>query len=305
MFRKVMVGYDGSEYAMDAVALGRGIAKATGAEFEVAGVFHFEPFFDTVGWGNTPPPPDTRAEREAAVLDDIASAVPDATPRAIGSPSPAHGLHTLAEEVSADLIVVGSAHRGALGRVLVGSVGERLLHGSPYPVAVAPRGFAENGGVRLETIGVGFDANDEAEAALRAATDLAETVGAKVLIVATVWPEPVVYGRGRGVVPTAPVEEAQREHLQRELDRAVREVSGRVEAEVRLERGEPGERLAEQDVDLMIVGSRGYGPVRSVLLGGVSLLLMRTAPYPVLVVPRGASLGKDIGGTEGDAGVAA
>ncbi len=48
--------------------------------------------------------------------------------------------------------------------------------------------------------------------------------------------------------------------------------------------------LDEDDVDLLVCGSRGsrgYGPVRHVLLGGVSSRLVRRAASPVLVVPRG------------------
>jgi nucleotide-binding universal stress UspA family protein len=43
---------------------------------------------------------------------------------------------------------------------------------------------------------------------------------------------------------------------------------------------------AAQDIDLVVAGSRGYGPIRSVLLGGVSRQLVDEAPCPVLVVPR-------------------
>jgi nucleotide-binding universal stress UspA family protein len=53
--------------------------------------------------------------------------------------------------------------------------------------------------------------------------------------------------------------------------------------------GDPAEQLAERSagVDLMVVGSRGYGPLHSVLVGGVSGRLMRTAHCPTIVVPRG------------------
>jgi nucleotide-binding universal stress UspA family protein len=48
--------------------------------------------------------------------------------------------------------------------------------------------------------------------------------------------------------------------------------------------------LAERsrELDLLVVGSRGYGPVRQVLIGGVSAELMRRAACPVLIVPRSA-----------------
>jgi hypothetical protein len=52
---------------------------------------------------------------------------------------------------------------------------------------------------------------------------------------------------------------------------------------------EPSGRLAAlgpDDVDLLVCGSRGYGPARRVLLGGVSSRLIRRARLPVAVVPR-------------------
>ncbi|MBJ7348576.1 MAG: universal stress protein, partial [Thermoleophilaceae bacterium] len=44
----------------------------------------------------------------------------------------------------------------------------------------------------------------------------------------------------------------------------------------------------ESGVDLLVVGSRGYGPVNTVLLGTVTGKLMRQAPCPVMAVPRSA-----------------
>jgi nucleotide-binding universal stress UspA family protein len=51
----------------------------------------------------------------------------------------------------------------------------------------------------------------------------------------------------------------------------------------------PTRALADRsrDLDLLVVGSRGYGPTRSVLLGGVAGRLIRRAGCPVVVVPRG------------------
>jgi nucleotide-binding universal stress UspA family protein len=60
--------------------------------------------------------------------------------------------------------------------------------------------------------------------------------------------------------------------------------------EIRVLEGAPLDHLAEQsrELDLLVVGSRGYGPLRRVLLGGVSGALLQTAACPVVVVPRRA-----------------
>jgi nucleotide-binding universal stress UspA family protein len=43
-------------------------------------------------------------------------------------------------------------------------------------------------------------------------------------------------------------------------------------------------------LDLLVIGSRGYGPLRAVLLGAVSGRVIRDAACPVIVVPRGAEV---------------
>jgi nucleotide-binding universal stress UspA family protein len=55
--------------------------------------------------------------------------------------------------------------------------------------------------------------------------------------------------------------------------------------------GGAAEALADTsaDLDLLVVGSRGYGPLRAVLLGSVSTALVRSAQSPLVVVPRGAA----------------
>jgi nucleotide-binding universal stress UspA family protein len=61
------------------------------------------------------------------------------------------------------------------------------------------------------------------------------------------------------------------------------------------EKGDPAERLlerAEQGVDLLVLGSRGHGPVMRALLGSVSAKVIRRATCPVLIVPRQGGRGK-------------
>ena len=84
--------------------------------------------------------------------------------------------------------MVGSSHRGAVGRVVPGSVGESLLSGAPCAVAIAPRGFtAEDLGSR-GVIGVGIDHSHESRLALREAVRLAELLGLRLRLI-TVVPE--------------------------------------------------------------------------------------------------------------------
>src|SRR5687767_1966548 len=131
MYRKILVGYDDSDQAKDALALGKQLADATGADLVAAGVFQFDPM-----WGGY----DSHfrdAEIEYARKIEAAAKAARAEAEATPSSSPARGLHELAEEIGADLILVGSAHHGRVGQILAGSVGVALLHGSPCAVGIA------------------------------------------------------------------------------------------------------------------------------------------------------------------------
>ena len=87
---------------------------------------------------------------------------------------PARALHDLAEGEAASLVVIGSSARGRVGRVLPGAVTDRLLHGAPCPVAVAPVGYSfEDASDAPRLIGVAFTDSPDGRAALSTACMLA------------------------------------------------------------------------------------------------------------------------------------
>jgi nucleotide-binding universal stress UspA family protein len=128
MYRKILVGYDDSDQAKDALALGKQLADATGAELVVAGVFVVHPMWH----GGIDPTIRDEEVIFARKLEAAANSV-GAAAEPVPSTSPARGLHEIAEETNADLIVVGSTHHGRIGRVLAGSVGVALFHGARSP----------------------------------------------------------------------------------------------------------------------------------------------------------------------------
>jgi nucleotide-binding universal stress UspA family protein len=96
---------------------------------------------------------------------------------------------------------------------------------------------------------------------------------------------PTLFGRDaeRAFMATA------REHYQVAIDSAIKRLPAGLPASGHLLTGEVVEVLADldvDDVDVLFCGSRGYGPMRRVLLGGVSSRLVRQARSPVVVVPR-------------------
>jgi len=209
--------------------------------------------------------------------------------RITANPSPAHALHDLASAEHAELIVVGSSHTGRLGRVAPGSTAERLLHGAPCAVALVPRGYHTHTEQPIERIGVAYDGSDEATAALAAAVELARAFSAELEIIGVVAPE-IYASSGMMGAPAYPSQqEAVERAVQDGLDAVMEGVPEGIRAHsVRLS-GDAADQLFERssDLDLMVAGSRGYGPIRSVLVGGVSGRLMRTVQCPMIVIPRG------------------
>jgi len=284
--RPIVVGYDDSAQARDALAVGVALARATGYPLMLASAYGPVAALSQ----------DELDARGAEVLDQLERAA-DSLPTelstaveltAVPGSSAAAALHQLAEGVHPRAIVLGSCHRGPVGRVLMGSVAERLLNGAPCPVVVAPRGVAGRDPLRLRTVCVGFDARAEGWTALQRAAQVAAAAGAHLRVVMALQPL-----TGTPTMPMFPAEVVAEHHRRAEieLDRAVRSVANRLEAEPRLVRGYPEAVLAkeaERDVDLLVLGSRGYGPLRRVLLASVSTELMRSAPCAVMVVPRSA-----------------
>jgi nucleotide-binding universal stress UspA family protein len=223
------------------------------------------------------------------------------------------GLQGLAEKGEADLIVLGSTHRAAIGSVAPGSVAEHLLEGAPCRIAIAPRGYAraqavlaaERAGEQaddvpissplpqvrdaLRVIAVGFDDTEQARVALAEGVAIARrAVAAMWLIGVSQQPSP-----GAGATTQAPATQPGRSpSLQATLHDTAAELPAEMRALPVHERGDPVDRLLErtdQGVDLLVLGSRGRGPLLRVLLGSVSARVIRNALCPVLVVPRSSA----------------
>jgi nucleotide-binding universal stress UspA family protein len=187
----------------------------------------------------------------------------------------------------AELLVVGSRGHGRLKTALLGSVSLGVVASAPCPVVVVSRAAADQGPRRsaepepTRTVVCGVDGSEESYAGLALASDLAARLDLRLLI-AHVLP-----GEGEGVGVESPgIDHDQR--TQELLHRAVAGVSHRISPEVRLERGEPAERLDDlagrESAELIVVGSRGVGRIRSALIGSVASRLAGAACAPVVVL---------------------
>jgi nucleotide-binding universal stress UspA family protein len=287
MTAPVVVGVDGGASGKDALLLGRWIADTLDVPMIVA-VVHPAP--SAVGSGRVDAEWIADRHRAAeAVLDGARTVLKDLPGeveyRSVASSSAAHGLHDLAEEVQAEVIVVGSGRTAPKQRLFAGSTAERLLAGSHSPIAVAPSEISDPPGA-LGRVGVAYVDTPDGRAALAEAAKLARRVGAGLRLYTVVADQQSTLPFLVGDDAEHAFLETARETYEESLRRAAATVDG-VQVDWRLLEGKVAAALSELDeVDVLVCGSRGYGAGRRVFLGGVSTKLVRGAKVPVVVVPR-------------------
>jgi nucleotide-binding universal stress UspA family protein len=185
------------------------------------------------------------------------------------------------------VIVVGSSTEAAQHRLFAGSTAQRLLSGSPSPVGVAPAGLRHRDIGGLSRIGVAYIDTPDGHAALDLAVRVASRAGASLELYSVLAEKAEVVMPVIGVDAEHAFAATAQESFQRAVDLAVAGIPPEVPATGRILTGNVVHVLSElEGVDVLFCGSRGYGPARQVLLGGVSTQLVRQARSPVIVVPR-------------------
>jgi nucleotide-binding universal stress UspA family protein len=161
-----------------------------------------------------------------------------------------------------------------------------VINGCACPVVVVPHGHDPP--QRLSTIGVAFVPTPEGRGALRAAATIAQLAGADLRVLTVVRPG---IGADASAGPAREAAERNRAVLEATVADAIAELTAGVRAESEVLVDDPADALASVSphLDLLVMGSRGYGPGLAVLLGGVSRRVTMTARCPVLVVPRGSA----------------
>jgi nucleotide-binding universal stress UspA family protein len=300
MSKPILAGYDPTSGDRAPIRFGVAAARLTGAPLIVASVQAGAPIVplsaDTLEYAV--------AQRDEDLVSDCSAALAAVETelgqegirfecRKLRGTTAARALHEEAEKIDAGLLVVGSRRKSIAERIVLGSTAERLIHGAPCPVGVVPPEWTSKGA--LTTIGVAYVNSDEAREALRGAWALARRSGASLRVFTIVKP-----GMSIHLEAEAPnqgrfgksAEDAEGEHLlmaEREVKAALARLDGDVAVAVEGLIGDPAEILIglSESVDLLVCGSRGYGPVRAVLLGSVTRRVAAEAHCPVIVLPRG------------------
>lgn len=277
MFNSVIVGVDGEDGGRDAIALAQRLLDPDG-ELTLAHVY----------WGETYPWRGSSAAYDASERDRSEELLGKAREeagiqahlRCRGSASIGRGLHELAEATNSDLLVIGSPGSGLLGRIHVAESIHDALNGAPCAVAFAPGGYSREP-VAIREIGVGYDGSPESEHALRVARALAARHHTKLSAFETVS-VPTYVAHGRSALDGASINDM--------VNDARARIAGLGDIEAHAAYGHPAEELSlyGASLDLLVIGSRGYGPLGRLVHGSTAHRLARTARCPLLVLTRDA-----------------
>jgi nucleotide-binding universal stress UspA family protein len=297
---RVVVGVDGSLGSRAALVHALIAAARRGADLDVVSSYGIELYYlggAPLDVPNTEALQDDHEARARAMVTEVqdelaASFAPGIRDIGISlfvSAGPA-AQALLDRSEGAALLVVGSRGRGAMRSALLGSVALHCVTHAPCPVVVVhPPGVEVRPSARVL---VGVDGSDSSRAALAAAVDEAVRMGAEIEAVATYMAADYWTDLSTVVPPTV-------EEIRSDLERRTRRLVDEVLAE-RRDRGEPsgvavrtevvegsaGEVLVHRarSADLLVVGSRGRGAFRGLLLGSVALHCAMDASCPVMVV---------------------
>jgi nucleotide-binding universal stress UspA family protein len=260
------------------------VAQAAGVELHLV---HATPEAWTV-----PPAPHTFAVDPDGLNERARDAARAALVQALGGSVPADELESLsgksgrpavvlrdaARDLEAGLVVLGGKHHSLIGRWVVGSTAHSLtrLLDVPLLICVAAR--------PIKRLLVGVDLSDAAGPTIHAAERFAELLGAMLRVLHVVEPVPVI--------PDAPFQLSDEELFDRTLEHLERYVWPLVslrDTVTTVRRGLAAEAIAreaaEDDSDLVIVGSHGKGWVDRLLIGSVTEQILSSLPTSVLVIP--------------------
>ena len=287
---RVVVGVDGSPGGRAALVCTMADAARRGARVTVVSAFPVE-----VYWADPALIDERRIE---AVRADTGSRV-RALVDEVRSQSGAGGVLVevevapgrvaqvvLAAAEGADLLVVGSRGRGPVRSTVLGSVALHVVTHATCPVVVVhPRADTAPASPRVV---VGVDGSDASREALARAVAEAGRLDADVTAVAAYTLRSYWSGAYQAAVP--PVERL-REAVRSQAEDMVAAVGAPTTVGVLPVEGPAGDTLvrAAEGAELLVVGSRGRGAVRGMLLGSVALHCVIHAPCPVMVVPSGRS----------------
>jgi nucleotide-binding universal stress UspA family protein len=286
----IVVGLDGSESALTAARWAAGEAARCGAPLHLRVALCWP---DGHHFADTPLPDQSERQLLANAqgwLDEAEKAAHQAgaSVRTTTEVVPRGAVEMLVQaSTSARMVVVGSRGLGGFEGLLLGSTAIGVTARASCPVVVVRGGQPRDVG----PVVVGIDSSTGCDAALEFAFDAAASRSADLIALHTWHDELVPYAREPVLVDWSQIRRVEREDLEQRLA-PLRARHPEVPVHLTITRDQAARGLVTHSeiAQLLVVGSRGRGPVTGLFLGSTSQTLVRHAACPVAVVPRSSSL---------------
>lgn len=286
MYDQILFPTDGSETAATAFEYARSVASAHDATLHILHVADSTVTSTTRIGGDVV---DVLEREGKEFVDELAERANSAGISAVTDVQqggPAEMIVEYADEYDIELIVMPTHGRDGLKRHLLGSVTERVVNTASTPVLTVTPSEVEEFVYPPSTILLPTDGSRCAELALEEVTALADTTDAALHLLTVV--ETATLGIDvRSTVARDKLEERASELLDNAT--ATAREAGVESIATSIAYGQPYKNIhshiTENDIDLVVMGTRGETDFSRYVLGSVSDKLIRTAPVPVLVVP--------------------
>jgi nucleotide-binding universal stress UspA family protein len=297
-FRHVLCPTDFSPFSADALSHAVAICRAHGGELTIVHV-HPHELPVAAEFAYLSPAPLDPQERAALSVRLEAFAEP-ARARGVHTRTrllegqPSHEIAQLAQELTADLLVVGLYSDARVKHLLLGSVTEQLLRRAPCPVLTVRHGVgkASETGVPFRRVLCGADLRESGAEVVSRALWLAEAFGAELTLLHALEHVPEFEPGAAmqfSLVETQAFRQALAEDARDQLRAAVpEETRERLAVRDLVKAGAAHEQILrvarEEGAELIVVGARGHSALERALFGSTSRRVVRDAPCPVLVV---------------------
>jgi nucleotide-binding universal stress UspA family protein len=213
----------------------------------------------------------------------------------IASGDPGEQILAVAADKGADLIVMSSHGRGAIGRFVSGSVADRVVRHAPLPVMIiGPEGDIATD-ARITRVIAPLQDSDLSRAALPVAASIAKLTGTPVIVLNVIVPSTDLTGIYPGVVTPVPAsaidgaQEQMAEAAKSIVDQAVASLKQQgVEASGEVYSGPAADSImaALQPGDVIVLSSHARQGLARWVIGSTSMKLIRNGQAPVVVVTR-------------------
>ena len=294
-FKNILCATDFSDFSNRTVSYGVGLAKEFEAKLLVC---HVVDLSSVVIYGEFQLDPIGQQNRimedASAQLEDLVGNQPVTWEPLISVGKPADEISRAVEEKNIDLVITATRGRSGLKRIILGSVTERLMRTLTCPLLVVNSPEHEfvsttDQDFKMKKILVGCDFSTDSGQAFNHGLSLAQEFQSELHLAHVIEP-PAQPDFLKGKTPvTADIQEDYRELLTQKLqDMVPEEAANWCTPHTSLLEGQPYEQLVnyaeENEIDMIVLGVRGHGLVKTLFLGSTTDRAVRRSPCPVLSV---------------------